>query len=300
MFFSKYLSFLFFNPNYAIIPNHKKGSYCMHDMTINSSISSSINSSVKLISWNVNGMRAILKKGFESFVQQYDPDIICLQEVKAEQEQVELVLPGYEVYWNAAKKKGYSGTAIYTRIKAQNVSYGIQMEEHDQEGRVVTLEFKDVYLVNLYTPNSKDTLARLDYRTQEWEPAFLRYVKQLEFSKPVIFCGDLNVAHTEIDLARPAENQRSAGFTPEERQSFERVLAAGFLDTFRIFDPNPGRYTWWSYRANARERNVGWRIDYFCISPCLRDLLQHAAIHPEVLGSDHCPVSLQIDKRIFV
>jgi len=252
----------------------------------------------KLISWNVNGLRAILKKGFMEFFEAEMPDILCLQEVKATEEQVDLDLPGYSVYWNSAQKKGYSGTAIFTSIKPLQVSYGLGHEHHDKEGRVITLEFEKVFLVNVYTPNAQNDLRRLPYRSEQWDRDFLDYLKQLELRKPVIFCGDLNVAHKEIDLANPKTNVGSAGFTPEERRGFDNILAAGFVDSFRHFNQEPHHYSWWSYRTAARERNVGWRIDYFCVSRVLCEHLESAHILPHVLGSDHCPVSILV-KDLF-
>jgi exodeoxyribonuclease-3 len=229
------------------------------------------------------------------FVIECDPDILCLQESKAHKEQVSLDLNGYRDFWNPAVKRGYSGTVIFTKHAPLNVTTGMDMPEHDQEGRVITAEFKDYYLVNVYTPNSKRELLRLDYRTQEWDVAFLKYLKQLENRKPVIFCGDLNVAHKEIDIARPKENRRNAGFTDEERESFSRIIDSGFVDTFREFAEDGGHYSWWSYMGRARERNVGWRIDYWCISETLRPRLKDASILPEVHGSDHCPVVMEFD-----
>jgi len=249
--------------------------------------------SLKLISWNVNGIRAAIKKGFMDYVAEESPDILCLQEIKAMHEQVDTEFPAdYHAFWHSAVKKGYSGTAIFSRREPVDVLYGLGIEKHDQEGRVITLQFDDYYLVNVYTPNSKDELQRLDYRTQEWDVEFLKHVKTLEKKKPVIFCGDLNVAHKEIDLANPKTNRRNAGFTDEERAGFDNIVDAGFIDTFREFDKGPKNYTWWSYRAAARDRNVGWRIDYFCVSPSLRDRLEHAFIRPDVMGSDHCPVGI--------
>lgn len=249
---------------------------------------------VKLISWNVNGIRAVLKKNFWEFFEKEMPDILCLQETKATPDQVDIDLPGYQAYWNSADKKGYSGTAIFTRLPPLACRYGLGLENHDREGRVITLEFSQVFLVNVYTPNSQDDLRRLSYRTSEWDVAFLAYVKELEKSKPVIFCGDLNVAHKEIDLANPKTNTKSAGFTPEERRSFDQIVAAGFVDTFRHFHAEPEHYTWWSYRSAARERNKGWRIDYFCISDSLVPALKSATILPHVHGSDHCPVAVEL------
>ena len=250
---------------------------------------------MKFISWNVNGLRACVQKGFLDYFRQADADVFCIQESKLQEGQIELDLTGYEQYWNYAKKKGYSGTAIFTRVHPLSVSYGIQMEEHDQEGRVITLEFDSFYLVTVYTPNSQNELARLDYR-MEWEKDFLRYLKNLETRKPVIFCGDLNVAHKEIDLKNPSTNRRNAGFTDEERSCFQTLLDAGFVDTFRYFYPDQtGIYSWWSYRFKAREKNAGWRIDYFCVSEGLKDRLRDAKIHTEVFGSDHCPVELDLE-----
>lgn len=249
---------------------------------------------MKLVSWNVNGIRACIQKGFLDFFKEADADIFCIQESKMQEGQLELELPGYYQYWNYAKKKGYSGTAIFTKQEPLSVQYGIGMEEHDQEGRVITLEFGDFYVVTVYTPNSQDELKRLSYRMQ-WETDFLAYLKKLEETKPVIFCGDLNVAHKEIDLKNPKTNRKNAGFTDEERQKFTEVLAAGFIDTFRYFYPDmEGIYSWWSYRFSARAKNAGWRIDYFCVSESLKDRLQDARILTDVMGSDHCPVELII------
>ncbi len=249
----------------------------------------------KIISWNVNGIRAVLKKGFMDFFEEELPDILCLQETKATEEQAGLDLPGYHIKWNSAVKKGYSGTAVISRHKPLNVSYGLGMDKHDQEGRVITLEFEKVFVVTVYTPNSKDDLSRLPYRHQEWDVDFLKYVISLESLKPVIFCGDLNVAHMEIDLAHPKANTKSSGFTLEERASFHNIVANGFIDTFRHFNKDPHHYTWWSYRTAARERNVGWRIDYFCVSGALVPHLKSAGILSNVHGSDHCPVVVEID-----
>ncbi len=249
---------------------------------------------MKLISWNVNGLRACMGKNFMDFFQEIDADIFCLQETKLQAGQIELDLPGYEQYWNYAEKKGYSGTAVFTKTKPLLVTYGIGAEEHDREGRVITLEFTDFYLVNVYTPNSQDELKRLSYRMQ-WEDAFLAYLKKLEEKKPVIFCGDLNVAHQEIDLKNPKTNRKNAGFTDEERGKFTKLTEAGFIDTFRYFYPDAeGVYSWWSYRFQARSRNSGWRIDYFLVSQSLKEQLTDAKIHTEVMGSDHCPVELDI------
>ncbi len=249
---------------------------------------------MKLISWNVNGLRACLQKGFMDYFKEVDADIFCIQESKLQQGQVELDLPGYHQYWNYAEKKGYSGTAIFAKKEPLSVSYGIGIPEHDQEGRVITLEYPDFYIITVYTPNSQDGLARLSYRMQ-WEKDFLAYLKKLEEKKPVIFCGDLNVAHKEIDLKNPKTNRKNAGFTDEERACFSALLEAGFIDTFRYFYPDKtGIYSWWSYRFQARAKNAGWRIDYFCVSESLKDRLAGAAIHTEVMGSDHCPVELEI------
>jgi exodeoxyribonuclease-3 len=250
---------------------------------------------VKLISWNVNGLRSVLRKKFLDYLARESPDILCLQEVKATQEEVEQLWPAhYTTYWNCAKKKGYSGTVIFARERPLSIACGIGMEEHDNEGRVLTAEFPEFFVVNVYVPNSKRDLSRLPYR-QEWDREFLRYLKNLEAKKPVIFCGDLNVAHTEIDLANPKSNVRNHGFTVEERAGFTAFVNAGFLDTFREFEKGGGHYTWWSPFSGARTRNVGWRIDYFLISASLRPRLKRAFIHPEVLDSDHCPVGIEIE-----
>lgn len=250
---------------------------------------------MKLISWNVNGIRACVQKGFLDFFKEVDADMFCIQESKVQEGQIDLNLDGYHQYWNYAEKKGYSGTAIFTKVEPMNVSYGIGIEEHDNEGRVITLEFENFYLVTVYTPNSKSELERLDYR-MVWEDEFRKYLKNLDKNKPVIVCGDLNVAHKEIDLKNPKNNRRNAGFTDEERNKFTELLDSGFIDTFRNFYPDlEGTYSWWSYRFKAREKNAGWRIDYFCTSERLKDSLISAKIHTEVLGSDHCPVELQIN-----
>lgn len=250
---------------------------------------------MKLISWNVNGLRACVQKGFLDFFKETDADIFCIQESKLQEGQIELELPGYFQYWNYAKKKGYSGTAVFSKQEPLSVSYGIGIEQHDQEGRVITLEFEAFYLVTVYTPNSQSELARLDYRMQ-WEDAFLAYLKTLEKNKPVIFCGDLNVAHREIDLKNPKTNRKNAGFTDEERAKFTQLTEQGFVDTYRYFYPETeGVYSWWSYRFKAREKNAGWRIDYFCVSEALKSCLVDAKIHTEVMGSDHCPVELELD-----
>lgn len=249
---------------------------------------------MKMISWNVNGIRAVLKKGFLEFMEQQQPDILCLQETKAAQEQVEINLAGYEQFWNSAKKKGYSGTAIFSKQKPLQVQYGILNEIHDQEGRVITLEYASFYLVNVYVPNSKRDLSRLEYRSAEWDVEFLSYLKALEVKKPVIFCGDMNVAHKEIDLSFPKENVNNHGFTPQERAGFDRMIESGFIDTFREFEKGGGHYTWWSPFSKCRERNIGWRIDYFLVSQNLRSKVENSSILPEVMGSDHCPVVLEI------
>lgn len=250
---------------------------------------------MKLISWNVNGIRACVTKGFEDFFKEVDADIFCIQESKLQEGQIELPFEGYSQYWNYAVKKGYSGTAVFTKQEPLSVSYGMQIEEHDQEGRVITLEFPTFYLVTVYTPNSKDGLLRLDYR-MVWEDEFARYLKKLEESKPVIVCGDLNVAHKEIDLKNPKTNRKNPGFTDEERAKFSTLMELGFVDTFRYFYPDlENAYTWWSYRARARENNTGWRIDYFLTSQSLAEKLKAAKIHAEIMGSDHCPVELEIE-----
>jgi exodeoxyribonuclease-3 len=251
---------------------------------------------MKLVSWNVNGVRAAMKKGLLEFMEASDADVICLQEAKAHPGDVQhVVWPlGYEMYWNPAVKKGYSGTVTFTRKKPLSVSLGIGLPAHDGEGRVVTTEFADFFLMNVYQPNSQRGLLRLDYRVKEWDPAFLVYLKKLDKKKPVVFCGDLNVAHTELDLANPKTNRRNAGFTDEERASFSALLASGFVDTLREFEKGPGQYTWWSLMANCRARNIGWRVDYFVASERLRPALKRAFILPEQLGSDHCPVGLEL------
>ncbi|AWI05333.1 exodeoxyribonuclease III [Clostridium drakei] len=249
---------------------------------------------MKLISWNVNGIRACVTKGFLDYFKETQADIFCIQESKLQEGQIELELDGYRQYWNYAERKGYSGTAIFTKKKPLNFKYGIGIEEHDKEGRVITLEFDDFYIVTVYTPNSKDQLARLEYR-MKWENDFRDYLKSLEKKKPVIMCGDLNVAHKEIDLKNPKTNRKNAGFTDEEREKFTELLSNGFIDTYRYFNPDKqGVYSWWSYRFNARKNNAGWRIDYFCVSDCLKERLVNADIHTEVMGSDHCPVELVI------
>ena len=248
---------------------------------------------MKFISWNVNGLRACVGKDFEQSFRQLDADFFCLQETKMQEGQLDLQFEGYTSYWNYAEKKGYSGTAIYTRHKPLSVTYGIGIDEHDHEGRVITLEMEDFYLVTVYTPNSQDGLRRLDYR-MKWETDFLAYLKRLDSQKPVIVCGDLNVAHQEIDLKNPKTNRRNAGFTDEEREKMSILLDNGFTDTFRFLHPEEVTYSWWSYRFKAREKNAGWRIDYFLISDRLRPQLTGATIHTEILGSDHCPVELNL------
>lgn len=249
---------------------------------------------MKLISWNVNGLRACVGKNFMEDFEKLNADIFCLQETKLQEGQITLDLPGYHQYWNYAEKKGYSGTAVFTRKEPLSVAYGIGVEEHDHEGRVITLEFEDYYLVTVYTPNSQEGLRRLDYRMQ-WEDDFLAYIQSLDRKKPVIYCGDLNVAHQEIDLKNPKTNRKNAGFTDEERAKLTTVLSSGFLDTFRYFYPDAeGVYSWWSYRFRAREKNAGWRIDYFIVSERLKDRLENASIHTEIFGSDHCPVELDL------
>ncbi len=250
---------------------------------------------MKLISWNVNGIRACVKKGFLDFFKETDADIFCLQETKLQEGQIELELEGYHQYWNYAERKGYSGTAIFTKQEPLSVSYGLGIEEHDQEGRVITLEFDNFYMVTVYTPNSKNELLRLDYR-MVWEDEFRSYLLRLNETKPVIVCGDLNVAHQEIDLKNPKTNQKNAGFTIEERTKMSNLLDSGFIDTFRFFYPElEGAYSWWSYRFNARKNNAGWRIDYFLTSQELKENLKDAKIHSDILGSDHCPVELDIE-----
>ena len=249
---------------------------------------------MKLISWNVNGLRACVGKNFIEDFKKLDADIFCLQETKLQEGQISLELPGYHQYWNYAEKKGYSGTAVFTKEEPLSVSYGIGIEEHDHEGRVITLEFPAFYLITVYTPNSQDGLKRLEYRMR-WEDAFLSYIKELDEKKPVIYCGDLNVAHQEIDLKNPKTNRRNPGFTDEERGKMTTVLSSGFLDSFRFFYPElENIYSWWSYRFHARDKNVGWRIDYFVVSEKLKDRMADATIHTEIFGSDHCPVELEL------
>lgn len=250
---------------------------------------------MKFISWNVNGLRACVGKNFMDFFNEIDADIFCIQESKLQEGQIELDLPGYEQYWNYAEKKGYSGTAIFTKKHPISVKYGLGIEEHDHEGRVITLEFEDFYFITVYVPNSKQELERLDYR-MVWEDDFLAYVKKLEETKPVVYCGDLNVAHKEIDLKNPSSNHHNAGFTDEEREKMTVALSSGLIDTFRYFYPDQeGIYSWWSYRFQARQKNAGWRIDYFIASESLKDRLKDAKIHTEVLGSDHCPIELVME-----
>lgn len=250
---------------------------------------------MKLISWNVNGLRACVTKGFLDFFGKADADIFCVQETKLQPGQIELDLPGYHQYWNSAEKKGYSGTAVFTKEEPLSVTCGIGIQEHDREGRVITLEFPEFYVVTVYTPNSQEGLARLSYR-MEWEEAFLSYIKKLEETRPVIFCGDLNVAHREIDLKNPKTNRKNAGFTDEERGKMSALLENGFIDTYRYFYPDTTDiYSWWSYRFQARSKNAGWRIDYFIVSECLKDRLEDARIYTEVMGSDHCPVGLELN-----
>lgn len=249
---------------------------------------------MKLITWNVNGLRAALKKGFADFVKKRSPDALCVQETKSRGEPIALEIPGYEQYWNHAEKKGYSGTLTLVKKKPPAVSYGIGMEKHDKEGRVLTAEFADFYLVNVYVPNSKRELSRLPYREKEWDVDFLKYLKKLEKKKSVIACGDFNVAHKEIDLANPKANVNNHGFTPQERRGFDNLLAAGFIDTFRHFNQEAGRYTWWTPMGNCRARNIGWRIDYFIASQTLKSRLKACTILADVMGSDHCPVELDL------
>ncbi len=250
---------------------------------------------MKLVSWNVNGLRACMTKGFAETFAALDADVFCIQESKLQEGQIDVDFPGYEQYWNYAERKGYSGTAVFTRRHPLSVSYGIGIPEHDTEGRVITLEFEDIYFVTVYTPNSGQELKRLEYR-QGWDDAFLAYLKKLEEKKPVVFCGDLNVAHQEIDLKNPKTNHHNAGFTDEERGKFTHLLESGFVDTWRYFNPDTKDvYSWWSYRFRAREKNAGWRIDYFCVSESLKDRLVSADIHTSITGSDHCPVELVID-----
>ena len=250
---------------------------------------------MKLISWNVNGLRAVINKGFMDFFKKADADIFCVQETKMQEGQLELILDGYYQYWNSAEKKGYSGTAIFTKEKPLNVSYGLGIEEHDKEGRIINLEFENFYFVDCYTPNSKRELERLDYR-MVWEDEVRKYLKKLDEVKPVIYCGDLNVAHEEIDLKNPKTNRRNAGFTDEERNKMTELLSAGFTDSFRYLYPEKENcYSWWSYMGHAREKNVGWRIDYFIVSNSIQEKIKDSIIHSDVMGSDHCPIELQIE-----
>lgn len=250
---------------------------------------------MKLISWNVNGIRACLTKGFSDFFKEIDADIFCIQETKCQKEQIELEFKNYNSYWNSAEKKGYSGTAIFTKTEPKKVTYGIGIEEHDKEGRVITLEFDKFYIVNIYTPNSKRGLERLEYR-QVWEDEIRKYLLELNATKPVIMCGDLNVAHKEIDLKNPKTNRKNAGFTDEERNKMTDLLNVGFIDTFRLLYPDKeNAYSWWSYMGNAREKNVGWRIDYFIVSSDIKEKIEDAKIYPDIMGSDHCPVGLEIN-----
>ncbi|MBQ7703678.1 MAG: exodeoxyribonuclease III [Firmicutes bacterium] len=249
---------------------------------------------MKLISWNVNGLRAVMGKNFMEVFRDLDADVFCLQETKLQEGQIDFDPEGYHCYWNYAEKKGYSGTAVFTKKEPISVTRGMGIDEHDHEGRVLTLEFDDFYLTDVYVPNSQDELRRLEYRMR-WEDAFRNYQKELEKTKPVVFCGDLNVAHQEIDLKNPQTNRRNAGFTDEERGKMTELLAAGFTDTFRYLYPDTVTYSWWSYRFKARERNTGWRIDYFICSDALRDMIRDAKIHTDIMGSDHCPVELDLD-----
>ena len=251
---------------------------------------------MKIISWNVNGIRAVIKKGFYDFIDEHKPDILCLQETKAHPEQVHIKLNQYPYqFWNSAEKKGYSGTAIFSKKEPLSVKNNLGIDKHDNEGRVIAVEFEDYFLVTVYTPNSKRELLRLEYRAQEWDVDFLKYLKKLEEEKPVIFCGDLNVAHKEIDLKNHKTNKRNAGFTDEERLGFDNYIESGFIDTFREFEKGEGHYTWWSYMFNSRAKNVGWRIDYFCISQILRPKLAKSYILKDVMGSDHAPVAIEIN-----
>lgn len=259
---------------------------------------------MKILSWNVNGIRAVLGKGFLEFVEKENPDILCLQETKAHPDQVDAMLHDYNHYWNSAEKKGYSGTAIFSKTKPINVNYGMNIEKHDKEGRIITAEYDDFFLVTCYTPNSKRELERLDYRTKEWEVDFKAYLKNLEKTKPVVICGDLNVAHKEIDLANPSTNKTTAtkpgnaGFTDQEREAMTNLIDAGFIDTFReLHGDEIGHYTWWSYMFSARSKNIGWRIDYFLISKSLKSKLKDSFILKDVMGSDHCPVGIEIDLK---
>ena len=249
---------------------------------------------MKIISFNVNGIRSLLKKGFNDFVKKENPDVLCIQETKSGKDPIEVELEGYHLNWNHAKKLGYSGTLTISKSKPLSVINDMGLAKHDQEGRIITTEFKDFYVVNVYVPNAKRDLSRLDYRSKEWDVDFLAYLKNLEKKKPIVFCGDMNVAHQPLDLSNPKGNERTHGFTIEERMGFDNVVKAGFIDTFREFEKGPGYYSWWSQMGNCRARNVGWRIDYVCISPALRARLKKAFILKEVMGSDHCPVGIEI------
>ncbi len=250
---------------------------------------------MRLVSWNVNGLRACLEKGFRASMLDLDPDVICLQEIKMVKGQADVDLPGYQEYWYSAEKKGYSGTAIFTRQEPISVSFGMGIEKHDHEGRLITMEFPSFWLVNCYTPNAQEGLVRIEYRMQ-WEDDLLEYLQSLDRTKPVVYCGDLNVAHEEIDLKNPKTNRGNAGFSDEEREKMTRLLSSGFADTFRRLHPDKtGAYSWWSYRFRAREKNAGWRIDYFIVSDRWMDRVQASSIHPDIFGSDHCPVSLDLD-----
>jgi len=251
---------------------------------------------MRLISWNVNGLRAALKNNFLERVGTMNPDILCLQETRVSQHEINVPLDGYHQYFSSAKKRGYSGVAVFSRTMPESVSYGLGMDEHDNAGRIITLDLKDYYLVNVYTPNARHELVRLDYR-QKWDADFLSFLKKLEQKKPVIFCGDLNVAHKAIDLKNPKSNERNPGFTVEERSGFDRYIEGGFIDTFREFNKEPGQYTWWTYRFHARAKNIGWRIDYFCISTALKSRLKDAFILKDVMGSDHCPVGIILGEK---
>ena len=252
---------------------------------------------MRILSWNVNGLRAVLKKNFLEFLEAESPDILCLQETKCQETDVDQIWPGgYKVFFLSADKKGYSGTAIFTKKKPLSMAYGMNKKEHDTEGRVITAEYPDFYLVNVYTPNAQDGLRRIEYR-QKWDKAYLAYLRKLEKTKPVITCGDFNCAHKEIDLARPKANVNNPGFSPQERAGFDKFVKAGFVDTFREFETGPDHYSWWSYRGGARERNVGWRIDYFLVSTALKPRLKNAFIKPDVMGSDHCPVGIELKRK---
>jgi exodeoxyribonuclease-3 len=246
---------------------------------------------MKLVSWNVNGLRAVLKNNFVESIRSIGPDVLCLQETRVLPHEIEITFDGYSPYWNSGRKKGYAGTAVFSRINPVSVTYGMGIPEHDNEGRIINLEFEKYFLINVYTPNAQHGLVRLDYRMR-WDADFLNYIKTLEKKKPVIFCGDLNVAHKEIDIKNPQANERNPGFTIEERTGFDHYIENGFIDTFREFNKEPGNYSWWTYRFKARERNIGWRIDYFCISGALRPMLEDGFILKDIMGSDHCPVGI--------